>query len=106
MDMSIIVLAIYTTLILTIGIYSSWEQAAIVGMAMSIAPLIFGGGVTEAYLEFLKKTLLDFQVFRITNFTYLLIFTGVVVAYAFNAWIRVIFFMIIVSLTIWKLGFV
>ena len=106
MDMSIIVLAIYTTIIITIGLYSSWEQAAIIGMAMCIAPFLFGGSVTKAYLEFLKKTLIDFQIFRITNFTYLLIFTGVVVAYAFNAWVRVIFFIIIVSLSIWKLGFV
>ncbi len=104
MEYAIVALIVYTTIIIVIGLYSSWEQAAIIGMATCIAPLLFGGSVTEAYLEFLKKTLVDFQIFKITNFTYLLIFTGIITAYAFNAWVKVIFFITLTLLTVSKLG--
>ncbi len=103
MDASIVALAIYTTLILVIGIYSSWEQAAIVGAAICLAPLLL---VPSAYIEFLKGVLIDLDVFKITNFTYLLIFTGIVIAYAFNAWVRAIFVIIFILLIAWKLGFI
>jgi hypothetical protein len=103
MDASIIALAVYTTLIIVIGIYSSWEQAAIIGAAICLAPLLL---VPTAYIEFLKKVLLDLEVFKITNFTYLLVFTGIVVAYAFNAWVRSIFVIIFILLIAWKLGFI
>jgi len=92
MDASIIALAVYTTLIIAIGIYSSWEQAAIVGTAICLAPLLL---VPTAYIEFLKKVLLDLEVF-----------TGIVVAYAFNAWVRSIFVIIFILLIAWKLGFI
>jgi len=102
-ELSILVLAVFFTLVIVTGIYSSWEYAAIMAAAITLIPLVL---FTGPYIEFLKTTLFDMEVFRLTNFTALLIFDGVVIAYAFNAWIRVLFVVAFIALIAYKLGFI
>jgi len=101
-EISLVILAIYFTLIITTGIFSSWEYAAILAALLSLVPLIL---IPKEYIEFLKTPLFDMEVFKITNFSAILLFDSVVIAYAFNAWIRAFFIAAFIALIAYKLGF-
>ena len=100
LTISFILFAIFITLILTPGIYSSWEFAAVLTILISLLPLIL---FTEVYINFLKTVLFDMQVIRLTNFTIVLFFDSVIIAYAFNAWIRMFFIAVFIGMIAWKL---
>lgn len=97
----ILLLAVYTVMIIVTGIYSSWEYAAVIAVGMTIGPLIL---VPEQYFEFLKVIIFDAEIYKITVFSYLLVFDAVVVGYAFNAWVKVIFVVIFLALIAWQVG--
>ncbi len=101
-ELSLVILAVFFTAILVTGIYSSWEYAAILAAVLSIIPLIL---FPDGYIEFLKTTLLDMDVFRVTNFSAILFFDSIIIAYAFNAWIRAFFIAAFIALLAYKLGF-
>ncbi len=101
MEPAITILAIFTVAVLIIGIHSSWEYAALLAMACTIAPLFL---VPSQYFDFLKITLFDAEIYKVTVFTYLLVFVSVVVGYAFNSWLKVIFVGIFLALIAYKLG--
>ena len=100
---SLIILAIFFTIVLVTGIYSSWEYAAILAAAFTILPLFL---FPSEYIEFLKVLIFDMEVLRFTNFTTILFFDSVVIAYAFNAWIRMFFIVLFIAVIAWKLGFI
>lgn len=102
-DASLIILTIFFTLVLVTGLYSSWEYAAVLAGGLTVLPLFLFPG---EYLEFLKVLIFDMEVLRFTNFTTLLFFDSLVIAYAFNAWIRMVFVVLFIGVIAWKLGFV
>ncbi|GEM_PF-2028589 len=98
-----IVIAVYITIIVATGMYSSWEYAAILCMISSIAPLIV---VPNLYLDFLKITLIKFGDFSCINvFTVLLFFDSIIIAYAFNAWVKTFFIALFILLIAYYSGF-
>lgn len=101
-EFSLVILAVFFTAILVTGIYSSWEYAAMIAAILSVIPLIL---FPRQYIEFLKTPLFDMDVFRVTNFSGILLFDSVIIAYAFNAWIRTIFIALFIALIAYKLGF-
>jgi len=102
-ELSWVILAAYFTMIVVIGMWGSWETAAIIAATLSILPLFL---FTKEYFTFLKVTLIDAELFKITNFTAILIFDSIVIAYAFNAWARTLFIAVFIALIAWKLGLV
>lgn len=101
-ELSLVILAVFFTAIIVTGIYSSWEYAAILAAIFSVIPLIF---VPHRYIEFLKTPLFDMDIFKVTSFTGILLFDSVIIAYAFNAWIRALFIAAFIALLAYKLGF-
>jgi len=102
-ELSLVILAVFLTLILGTGIYSSWEFAAILAVVISLVPLVL---FPKEYIEFLGITLFDMKVLRFTNFTTILFFDSAVIAYAFNAWIKIFFIAAFIFLLAYKLGFI
>ena len=98
---AMIILAVFTVAILMTGIYSSWEFSALLAIICVTAPLFL---VPSQYFDFLKITLFDAEIYKVTVFTYLLVFVSVVVGYAFNSWLKVIFVGIFLALIAYKLG--
>jgi len=101
-ELSIVILAVFFTTIIVTGIYSSWEYAAILTAIFSLIPLIL---VPKQYIAFLKSPIIDMEVFKVTNFSVILIFDSVVIAYAFNAWIRAFFIAAFIALIAYELGY-
>ena len=96
-----LILAVYTTLVIVTGIYSSWEFGAILAILITLFPLFL---FPQEYLNFLKVVLIDAEIYRITVFSYLLIFDAIIVGYAFNAWVKTLFAVLLILLVSSKIG--
>jgi len=97
----LVLLTAYVVLIVVTGIYSSWEYAAILAIGLTLGPLLL---LPKQYFNFLKIILLDMEIYKVTVFSFLLIFDACVVGYAFNAWLKVLFVAIFLMLIAYQLG--
>ena len=95
------ILAVYITLIIVTGIYSSWEYAAILAIVLSVIPLLL---FPDEYIHFLQIPLIEDKLFIVNNFTVLLLFNSFIIAYAFNAWIRTLFVLVFVLIVMHSTG--
>ena len=100
-EVSLVILAVFFTAIIVTGIFSSWEYAAILAATLSLIPLVIA---PREYIGFLKTTLMDLDVFKVTNFSAILVFDSIIIAYAFNAWIRAFFIAAFIALIAYYSG--
>jgi len=98
---SLLLLAVFFTFIIAVGLFSSWEYAAVLAAIISVVPLVVA---TKEYLAFLKTPLFDADIFKVTNFSAILIFDSIIIAYAFNAWVRTLFLAAFIALIAYYCG--